>query len=202
MLPNLENKKVGILGGSFNPAHQGHLFISQSAIENLNFDYVIWLVSPNNPLKNKEDLLDYNKRLSLAKQMAGKNNKIIVSNYEQVNNLKFTFEVLQKISLEHKNTKFCWLMGADCLAQFDSWRNWQEIFNNFPIVVFKRKNFAIKNLNNVASLLLKKHKKSKEIFIKNFGESLPLCHLLNTRLINVSATQIRKEKYSKYFTNL
>lgn len=200
MLPSLENKKVGILGGSFNPAHEGHLFISQAAIVSLNFDFVIWLISPHNPLKKKEDLLDYKKRLFIARQVASKNEKIIVSDYEKVNNLQFTFETLRKISSEHKNTKFCWMMGADCLSQFDNWKNWQEIFNNFPIVIFKRKNFAIKKINNVAGLLFKKHKKSKEIFVKNFGESLPLCHLLNSKLINVSATQIREEKYNKNYT--
>ena len=89
---NLSNKKIGILGGSFNPAHVGHLYISSEIIDSLKLDLVLWLVSPHNPLKNKDDLLDYKERFGSAKEIASLNKKIIVLDYELKNNLKYTFD--------------------------------------------------------------------------------------------------------------
>lgn len=202
---NLSNKKIGILGGSFNPAHVGHLYISSEIIDSLKLDLVLWLVSPHNPLKNKDDLLDYKERFGSAKEIASLNKKIIVLDYELKNNLKYTYQTLLHIKNAYPSASFCWLMGADCLAQFDKWQNWQEIYNLVPVVVFKRRGFAVSSLKNEASMFFKKHRKNLREFNKNFAQKhnqkvaqeLPLCFSANTRLINVSATEIRNKNYHK-----
>ena len=133
--------KVGLLGGSFNPAHEGHLHISKLALKNLGLDYVIWLVSPQNPLKILDIKNTLDNRLKQAKSLAA-NNKIIVSDIEKHFSSTYTYNTIRELKKLYPEVKFYWLMGADNMVQFSQWQNWQDIIKNVQLCVFDRDDFA------------------------------------------------------------
>ncbi|AEI88742.1 nicotinate (nicotinamide) nucleotide adenylyltransferase [Candidatus Midichloria mitochondrii] len=133
--------RVGLLGGSFNPAHSGHLHISLQAIELLNLDYVIWLVSPQNPLKsNMKDSLE--KRVSYAKLISQHEKKIIVSDVEKLFPTTYTSETIKILKHVYPKVKFVWIMGADNMLQVHKWHSWRDIFDAVFVAVFDREEYA------------------------------------------------------------
>lgn len=132
-------KRVGLLGGSFNPPHQGHVYISEKSIDLLGLDEVWWLVAKQNPLKEKTNMQSFDVRYSSSIAIAKNNPKIIVSDFESTQESYYIFDILIKITKQNPNKKFVWLMGADNLAQFKKWYRWQDILNNIPIAVLNRK---------------------------------------------------------------
>lgn len=133
----LPGQRVGLLGGSFNPAHEGHLAISLAALEVLKLDRVVWLVSPQNPLKASADLADYSERLEQACKIAA-HPKITISDFEAREGLTYTFDAVTRLRRRHPTTKFVLLIGADNLAQLPRWKNWTRLFSMIPIAVLAR----------------------------------------------------------------
>lgn len=130
--------KIGLLGGSFNPAHEGHLYVSNKALEILKLDEIWWIVANQNPLKSKSDMASFEERFASAKKITKKNNKIIISDFEKKHNLQYSYDVISKLQKEFIKNKFVWLMGADNLLQFKKWHNWQNILNAIPIAILNR----------------------------------------------------------------
>lgn len=132
-----ERGRIGLLGGSFNPAHEGHREISLVAIRRLNLDAVWWLVSPGNPLKDPADYAPYEERLKEARRVAD-HPRIIISNFEERKGLQYTVDTVDALTTLWPQIDFVWLMGADSLAGFDRWKNWKRIASLVPIAVFNR----------------------------------------------------------------
>lgn len=139
-------RRIGLLGGSFNPAHVGHLHISLEALKRLGLDEVWWLVSPRNPLKRAEDLADYETRFALAAHQAA-HPRIRVLGVEQQHGLRYTIDTLRFLKAHYPTTRFVWLMGADNLAGFHRWRAWRSIAALVPIAVLDRAPFALRALH-------------------------------------------------------
>ena len=132
-------QRIGLLGGSFNPAHAGHLYISQQALKRLNLHQVWWLVSPKNPLKSADDLLAYSKRLIYARQLTRRHPGIRVSTIEQERGITHTLDVIKALNRrDGRQRQFIFLIGADNLLQFPLWHRWQEIIKTVPLAVFPR----------------------------------------------------------------
>ena len=148
------NPKVGILGGSFDPAHEGHLEITHAALEFLDLDYIWWLVSPGNPLKNDNEISSFENRFYSAKNMAD-DPRIIVTDLEQKLGTKYTIDTLEKIIYNHPNHKFIWLMGADNLAQFNQWKDWRKIADTVPFAIFNRPSYSKQSMQSVAATELR-----------------------------------------------
>lgn len=130
--------RVGLLGGSFNPAHCAHRAISLDAIRALALDEVWWLVSPGNPLKaDAPDMAPLAVRLASARARAGLA-RIRVGAPEVAFRTRFTLDTLVALRRRHPATRFIWLMGEDNLAQFDRWRGWRRIARIVPIAVVAR----------------------------------------------------------------
>jgi nicotinate-nucleotide adenylyltransferase len=127
---------VGLLGGSFNPAHRGHRYISLEALARLGLDEVWWLVSPQNPLKPAAGLLPYAERIALAER-AARHPRIRVSRLEERFGTHFTVDTLERL-VRLSGFRFVWLMGADNLVQFPAWKRWRRIFELVPVAVFER----------------------------------------------------------------
>ncbi|MFN7609534.1 MAG: nicotinate-nucleotide adenylyltransferase, partial [bacterium] len=127
-------KRVGLLGGSFNPAHAGHLHISREALKRLQLDEIWWLVAPQNPLKPRGDMAPYATRLASAQTMAA-DPRIRVRDIEANAGLYFTVDKLRYLTTRYRNMQFFWLMGADNLAQFHRWKAWRTIAAMVPILV-------------------------------------------------------------------
>ncbi|MBA2467763.1 MAG: nicotinate-nucleotide adenylyltransferase [Sphingomonas sp.] len=130
-------KRVGLLGGSFNPAHRGHRRISLAAIEALGLDEVWWLVSPGNPLKPAKDMAPFEARFASARRIA-RRAPIRVSDFEAREGTRFTIDTLSALLSRHPRHRFVWLMGADTIASFHQWKSWREIVRRLPIAVIAR----------------------------------------------------------------
>ncbi|MEQ8603658.1 MAG: nicotinate-nucleotide adenylyltransferase [Marivibrio sp.] len=142
--------KIGLLGGSFNPAHDGHRYISEQALKRLRLDQVWWLVSPQNPLKAREGMASHAERMASARAVA-RHPRIRVSDIESRLGVAHTAEVLARLQQRHPRCRFVWLMGADNLATIHRWRNWRQIFMRVPIAVFARPSYDSRALAGLAA---------------------------------------------------
>jgi nicotinate-nucleotide adenylyltransferase len=135
--------RVGLFGGSFNPAHTGHAHVAETAMIRLNLDKVIWLVSPQNPLKPAHETADIEQRLEGARRMA-RGSKMVVSDAESRIGSRYTIDTLRFLRRRYPGVKFVWIMGADSLAGFHRWRGWTQIMQAFPVAVISRPWAALK----------------------------------------------------------
>jgi len=185
----MKRRVVGLLGGSFNPAHAGHLHISLYALQKLGLDEVWWLVSPHNPLKEKQTLADYGLRLESARYMAT-HPRIKVSDVENQKGLFYTYNTLRYLQRHYPAVTFVWLMGADNLDGFDRWQRWQWIFKNIPLVVFDRVPFSHKAMHSKAAIA------ARRFFIRNNQINgawrAPQLHMAHIKRAYESSTSIRK----------
>ncbi len=127
---------IGLLGGSFDPPHGGHLHISEEALKRFGLDRIWWLVTPGNPLKTRGPA-------PLSKRMAACENmlhhpRIEATDFERHTGTQFTAETLQALFHTYPRTRFVWLMGADNLAGFHKWDNWKWIMENIPVGILAR----------------------------------------------------------------
>ncbi|MFO1174205.1 MAG: nicotinate-nucleotide adenylyltransferase [Paracoccaceae bacterium] len=128
--------KIGLLGGSFDPAHEGHAHLTREALKRLGLDRVWWLVSPGNPLKP-------NPPAPLAERMARaravmRDPRVVVSDIEARLGTRYTAETLARLMAIYPGVRFVWLMGADNLAQFHRWQKWDWIMHRVPVAVLAR----------------------------------------------------------------
>ena len=129
--------RIGLLGGSFNPAHGGHRRISLAAREALRLDAVWWLVSPGNPLKPAAGMAPFEARLASARAMA-RRAPIEVSDLEAEAGTRYTVDTLEVLAKRYPQHRFIWLMGEDTVAQFHQWKDWRRIASMVPIAVISR----------------------------------------------------------------
>ncbi|MCS6876954.1 MAG: nicotinate-nucleotide adenylyltransferase [Geminicoccaceae bacterium] len=128
--------RVGLLGGSFNPAHEGHLYVSRVALERLGLDQVWWLVSPQNPLKPRIGMAPFEERLASARAIA-RHPRIKVLDLERRFGTVYTVDLLRRLC-RWRGYRFVLLLGADNLAQLPRWRRWVEILERVPVAVVAR----------------------------------------------------------------
>jgi len=134
----MQNPKIGLLGGSFNPAHDGHVYISRKALELLGLDEVWWLVSPQNPLKETKGMAAFPERFAKAAAIASGCKGIVVSDFETHSKTTYTYDTLLAIKAVYPHNNFVWLMGADNLLQFPKWHKWREIMRLVPVAILNR----------------------------------------------------------------
>jgi nicotinate-nucleotide adenylyltransferase len=149
--PNARRRRrIGLLGGSFNPAHDGHRYISLLALKRLALDEVWWLVSPQNPLKASAGMAELASRLDEARAVA-RHRRIVVSDIERRLGTRFTADTLAALGQRYPRHAFVWLMGADNLAQIEQWKDWPKIFNSAPIAVIDRSTYSYRALAGKAA---------------------------------------------------
>jgi nicotinate-nucleotide adenylyltransferase len=153
----LAPRRVGLLGGSFNPAHEGHRHISLEALKRLHLDEVWWLVSPQNPLKPGDSMAPFPIRLAAARQTA-KSPHIRVLDLEARLGTRYTVDTVTAICRYFPRTRFVWLMGADNLKQIRRWRRWREIFRRLPIAVLNRPTYSLAALSDLAAQAFARHR--------------------------------------------
>lgn len=141
---------VGLLGGSFNPAHEGHRHISLEALKRLGLDEVWWMVSPQNPLKSAEEMASFDNRLARAEVVAD-HPRIHVTGIETLLGTTYTADTLNALKRRFPDICFVWLMGADNLIQIPKWRDWNRIFMEVPIAIFARSSYDSRALFGLAA---------------------------------------------------
>lgn len=132
---------VGLFGGSFNPAHDGHAHVAETAQRRLGLDRVVWLVSPQNPLKDARDSAPLAERMAsaaAAAKLAASGPSMIISDVETRMGTQWTVDTLRALVARHPGVNFVWLMGSDNLASFHKWRGWTDIMRLMPMAVIAR----------------------------------------------------------------
>ena len=127
---------VGLLGGSFDPPHQGHVHISHEALKRFGLDQLWWLVSPGNPLK-AHGPAPMNQRIACCRAMVS-HPRIHITDAEAQLGTRYTAQSLRALQAARPGVRFVWLMGADNLAQFDQWQDWRDIMERVPVAVLAR----------------------------------------------------------------
>jgi nicotinate-nucleotide adenylyltransferase len=129
--------RVGLFGGSFNPAHEGHAHVAETAKRRLKLDKVIWLVSPQNPLKPTHETAGLEQRIAGARAFANERG-MVVSDAETRIGAQYTIDTLRILKARYPRVHFIWIMGADSLATFHRWRGWTQIMREAPVAVVSR----------------------------------------------------------------
>ena len=127
--------RIGLFGGSFDPAHEGHAHVAETALKRMRFDRVWWLVTPQNPLKPQSSA--FAKRFKSA-QMQARGPKMIVTDLERRQNCRYTYETLRDLKRLYPGVHFFLVMGADNLAHFRKWKNWREVAAAVAVVIVSR----------------------------------------------------------------
>lgn len=183
---NTKKLKIGLLGGSFDPPHEGHLFISNDALRRFNLDYVWWVVAKQNTLK-KRKADNFSSRVKLCKELLKRESKILVLDIEKQIKSENTIDLINFIRQRY-NYDYFWIMGSDSFFTFNQWPKWQDILNLVKIIIYDRPGFLFKDKNKKLEPGLEKHRKSfKEFQICK----LPAWALVKIPTPNISSTEIR-----------
>jgi nicotinate-nucleotide adenylyltransferase len=142
--------KIGLFGGSFDPPHEGHAHVARTALRRLGLDRVVWLVSPQNPLKKAAPSASGDARLDMAARLAP-GPSMIVSDAESRLNSRFTIDTVRQLKARYRGVHFVWIMGADSLAGFHRWREWREIMKEIPVAVVSRPGAGLGGLSSPAA---------------------------------------------------
>lgn len=172
MTAGISGARIGLLGGSFNPAHGGHRRISLSVLKALDLDEVWWLVSPGNPLKPRAGMAPLTARAGSARRQA-RIAPIRVSAIEAELGTRYTVDTLRAIRRRYAKRQFVWIMGADNLAQFHLWKNWRQLAREMPIAVVARPGYDDDALASPAMAWLRRYRLSAARFCNRKGWSAP-----------------------------
>ncbi len=142
-------QRIGLMGGSFNPAHEGHLLASRLALRRLKLDRLWWLVTPGNPLKPIDGLPPLAARI-LAAQAIARDPRIALTGFEAEIGAHYTYDSIVWLLRRAPTVRFVWIMGADNLLQFHLWRRWREMAQLLPIAVVDRPGSTLRALNSPA----------------------------------------------------
>lgn len=162
---------IGLFGGSFNPIHNGHVRLAKSLLQEAALDEVWFLVSPQNPFKQDQQLLDDDKRLQLVRLALKEEPQLIASDFEfHLPKPSYTWNTLQALEQEYPERKFTLLIGGDNWEAFDKWYRYEDILKRYPIIVYPREGSKVSGAKFQVSDI----------------------QIVETPLINISSTQIRQ----------
>jgi nicotinate-nucleotide adenylyltransferase len=184
-------RRIGLLGGSFNPAHLGHRRVSLFAQAALGLDEVWWLVSPGNPLKPRADMAPLAARFASAAKLAGRAT-IRVTAIERELGTRYTIDSLRALRRRYPKCDFVWLMGTDNLAQFHRWRDWRGIARTMPIAVIARPGYDAGAIASPAMAWLRRYAMPLTSFVNGGAWSAPALVSLRFDPDPRSATAIRR----------
>jgi nicotinate-nucleotide adenylyltransferase len=189
------HRRIGLLGGSFNPAHGGHLHISRLALKLLDLDQIWWLVSPQNPLKPVAGMAPFPVRLEGARRIAEADRRILVTDIEsRLAPSRYTADTLKALRGRFPRLRFVWLMGGDNLVQIPKWERWPEIFRTVPIAVFDRPSYSLKALSGLAAKRFARQRVPASEARRLAEMEPPGWVFFHTPLDDRSATRIRLER--------
>lgn len=183
--------RIGLLGGSFNPAHEGHFHLAQHALKRLNLHQIWWLVSPQNPLKSSDNMADYALRLASVEQLIGAHPHHRICEIEQHYQLNYTVDTLQRLrNLQPHH--YVWLMGMDNLTHFHRWKGWKEIMHLMPVAVFDRAPHVHEALRSPMSILYRHQRVVSRNAATLPGSNTPAWSTIFMPHHSQSSTRLRK----------
>jgi nicotinate-nucleotide adenylyltransferase len=189
-VPRDTRRRIGLLGGSFNPAHEGHRHVSVEALKRLGLDEVWWLVSPQNPLKSDDGMEPLATRLARAKQLAH-HPHIKVEAPELLLGTRYTLDTVRELKRLYPHAHFVWLMGADILPQLVRWLGWRELLAEIPIAAFARPGWSYAALQSAAPRAFARYRLDAGQARRLATATAPAWCFIPSRLDSHSGTAIR-----------
>jgi nicotinate-nucleotide adenylyltransferase len=196
MIPRLPpfqpGMRIGLLGGSFNPPHAGHVHITRLALSRLGLDRVWWLVSPGNPLKSPADLAALAARVAAARRIV-RLPRVAISDIEAEIGARYTYDTLRWLTRRAPGVRFVWIMGADNLRQFHLWRHWREIADLVPILVVDRPGSTLRALASPAGAALARNRAPETAAARFANARAPALLFLHGPRSQLSSSALRRE---------
>ena len=174
-MKKIEKNKIGILGGTFDPAHMGHIKISKEAKKKFNLNKIFWVITKKNPFK-KKSFFSLKKRINHAKKININNKFIKIYFFEDKIKSNKTIDLMKFLKKRYKKSNFFFIMGADNLINFHKWEKWNEITKISKILVFNRSNYKSKSLKSISYKKLNRNR----------------LQFINFKKVNISSSQLRK----------
>ncbi len=186
------NLRIGLLGGSFNPPHQGHLYISNLALRRLQLHEVWWLVSPQNPLKEEAPTFLLDERIAKCRSLVN-TRRIKVLDWERRLETRYTIDTVSALQRRFPQTRFVWIMGADNLIQLPEWRSWQELFARIPVAVVARPGYHLHAGFGKPAVRYKKDRLDPTDGPQLPAQRCPSWTIFFEKLLPISSTAIRSQ---------
>lgn len=186
----LTGQRVGLMGGSFNPPHEGHLIVARTALRRLQLDWLWWLVTPGNPLKSQRELASIQSRKAAIRAMTA-DPHMVPTSFEEKLDTPYTAATLSFLKLRHSNTHFVWIMGADNLATFHRWQHWRDIAATVPFAVVDRPGWRLTAMASPAARAFARYRIDEAEAGSLATRSTPAWTFLTTRLCSLSSTELR-----------
>lgn len=191
-----DGMKIGLFGGSFNPPHEGHVHVCETALKRGQLDQIWWLVTPGNPLKDTSELESLSGRIQKCHDII-KHPKMKVTAFETKHNVRYTQETLQVLLTLRPNLNFIWVMGADNLKNFHKWQNWRKIANMMPMMIIDRPGSTLSYRSAQAAIALSRYRideSDSELLAQMRAPAWSFIHAPRSAL---SSTAIRNAKKNK-----
>ncbi|MFZ1815022.1 MAG: nicotinate-nucleotide adenylyltransferase [Rhizobiaceae bacterium] len=193
-IPHVENgMSVGLLGGSFNPPHEGHVLASELALRRAGLDRVWWIVTPGNPLKDHSELAPLGERIKQCRELV-RNPRIEITGFEARFKVRYTADTLAILKQRHPGVRFVWIMGADNLAGFHRWQNWRKIADMMPILVVDRPGSTLSFHSAPAALALSRYRIDESDVELLAGMKPPVWSFIHGPRSALSSTAIRRAR--------
>ncbi len=181
---------IGLFGGSFNPPHEGHAVVANTALRRLSLDALWWIVTPGNPLKGHGELADQATRMAECRALA-RDRRMIVTGFETALGSPYTASTLTYLAKRFPETQFVWIMGADNLAQFHRWQNWRGIVRSMPIAVVDRPGWRMAALASPAARAMAQTRLYETAASGLARRAPPAWVFLPARLSHMSSSELR-----------
>jgi nicotinate-nucleotide adenylyltransferase len=186
-----EGQRIGLFGGSFNPAHHGHYMVALYALKRLELDWVWWMVSPQNPLKDPSETGEYAARLASTRAIA-RHPRFIVTDVEKQLGSRTTAETLRGLKPLLAHGRFVWIMGADSFANLHRWHDWLEIADTLPLAVLARPGYSLRALGGPAATRFSEAQVPTHLAPRLAGTAPPAWCFIPMPLRPESSTAIRR----------
>lgn len=190
--PHASGQRIGLFGGSFNPPHEGHLLVAETALRRLKLDRVWWLVTPGNPLKETAGLPSQEERMTACRRLIGHDPRIVVTGIEAGIGTRYTQETIAFLKNRAPGVRFVWLMGSDNLASFHRWQKWRDIAAMVPMAVIDRPGTTLRAVASPAARALAASRLGEREASTLAAREAPAWVFLHGRRSDLSSTRLRE----------
>lgn len=186
-------QRIGVMGGTFNPPHDGHALVSRTALRRLGLDQLWWVVTPGNPLKANNGLPEAAQRMAWCRELAP-DNRMRITAFEEELHTPYTAATIAFLVRRYPGVHFTWIMGADNLASFHRWQSWRQIVDTVPIAVVDRPGWRLRALASPAAQWMRRGYRPEASAMRLAAAVAPAWTFLTGPLSKLSSTELRQNQ--------